>query len=292
MYKIIVTGCAGFIGSHLSEELLKKGHQVTGIDNFDPFYSRKIKQANMAGFINHQSFSFFDNDLTNEETTDKIFSSGADIVIHLAGKAGVRPSIQAPQSYIDHNITATRVILAAMEKYNIKKMAFASSSSVYGNNPQTPWGENLNVDNPISPYAVSKKACELLNHTWYHLYNTDIINMRFFTVYGPRQRPDLAIHKFIKMMFKGTPITLFGDGSTSRDYTFISDTIAGICRATDYLMSHEGVFETINLGNNHPISLSDLVQKIAKATKTQPNIERLPMQPGDVNVTYANIGKA
>lgn len=292
MYKIIVTGCAGFIGSHLSEELLNQGHLVTGIDNFDPFYPREVKQANMAGFINHKSFSFFDNDLTNEETTDKIFSSGADIVIHLAGKAGVRPSIQAPQSYIDHNITATRVVLSAMEKYNIKKLAFASSSSVYGNNPQTPWNEDLNVDNPISPYAFSKKACELLNHTWHHLYNTDIINMRFFTVYGPRQRPDLAIHKFIKMMFEGTPLTLFGDGSTSRDYTFISDTVAGICQATDYLMSHTGVFETVNLGNNHPISLSDLVRKIAEATKTQPKVERLPMQPGDVNVTYANIGKA
>jgi UDP-glucuronate 4-epimerase len=292
MYKIIVTGCAGFIGSHLSEELLKKGHQVTGIDNFDPFYPRDIKQANMAGFINHKAFSFFENDLTNEETTDKIFSSGADIVIHLAGKAGVRPSIQAPQSYIDHNITATRVVLSAMAKYNIKKLAFASSSSVYGNNSQTPWHEDLNVDNPISPYAFSKKACELLNHTWHHLYNTDIINMRFFTVYGPRQRPDLAIHKFIKMMFEGTPLTLFGDGSTSRDYTFISDTVSGICKAADYLMSHTRVFETVNLGNNHPISLSGLVQKIAEATKTQPKIERLPMQPGDVDVTYANIDKA
>ncbi len=292
MYKIIVTGCAGFIGSHLSEELLKKGHQVVGIDNFDPYYPRETKQANMAGFFDHKSFYFFENDLTNEETTEKIFASGADIVIHLAGKAGVRPSIQAPQSYIDHNITATRVVLSAMEKYNIKKLAFASSSSVYGNNPQTPWSEKLNVDNPISPYAFSKKACELLNHTWHHLYNVDIINMRFFTVYGPRQRPDLAIHKFIKMMFEGTPLTLFGDGSTSRDYTFISDTVFGICQAADYLMSHSGVFETVNLGNNHPISLNGLVQKIAEATKTQPKIERLPMQPGDVDITYANIEKA
>ncbi|WP_291860921.1 GDP-mannose 4,6-dehydratase [Marinilabilia sp.] len=292
MYKIIVTGCAGFIGSHLTEELLKKGHQVTGIDNFDPFYDPEIKRSNLSGFINHPSFSFFETDLTDEEATDKIFSKGADIVIHLAGKAGVRPSIQDPQSYIENNITTTRVILSAMEKYHIKKMAFASSSSVYGNNSQTPWHEKLNVDNPISPYAFSKKSCELLNHTWHHLYNLDVINMRFFTVYGPRQRPDLAIHKFTKMMFEGTPLTLFGDGSTSRDYTFISDTVSGICSAADYLMTNNNVFETINLGNNHPISLNNLVEKITEATGTQPKIERFPMQPGDVDITYADISKA
>jgi nucleoside-diphosphate-sugar epimerase len=292
MVKIIVTGCAGFIGSHLTEDLLQKGNQVTGIDNFDPFYDPEIKRSNLSGFINHPSFSFFETDLTDEEATDQIFSKGADIVIHLAGKAGVRPSIQDPQSYIENNITTTRVILSAMEKYHIKKLAFASSSSVYGNNTQTPWHEKLNVDNPISPYAFSKKSCELLNHTWHHLYNLDVINMRFFTVYGPRQRPDLAIHKFTKMMFEGTPLTLFGDGSTSRDYTFINDTVSGIYSASDYLMTHNNVFETINLGNNHPISLNNLVEKIADATGTQPKIERLPMQPGDVDITYADISKA
>ncbi|WP_010665500.1 GDP-mannose 4,6-dehydratase [Marinilabilia salmonicolor] len=292
MYKIIVTGCAGFIGSHLTETLLSRGHIVTGIDNFDPFYDPAIKRKNLSDFINHPSFSFFENDLTGEESTSQIFSKGADIVIHLAGKAGVRPSIQDPQSYIENNITSTRIVLSAMEKYQIKKLAFASSSSVYGNNLKTPWHENLIVDNPISPYAFSKKACELLNHTWHHLYETDIINMRFFTVYGPRQRPDLAIHKFTKMMFEDTPLTLFGDGSTSRDYTFISDTVAGICGAVDYLMSHNNVFETVNLGNNHPISLNDLVTKIAEATATKPKIKRLPMQPGDVDVTFADISKA
>lgn len=292
MYKIIVTGCAGFIGSHLTETLLTRGHAVTGIDNFDPFYDPKIKKSNISGFINHPSFTFFENDLTNEETTNNIFSKGADIVVHLAGKAGVRPSIQDPQSYIENNITSTRIVLSAMEKYQIKKLAFASSSSVYGNNPNTPWHEKLNVDNPISPYAFSKKACELLNHTWHHLYATDIINMRFFTVYGPRQRPDLAIHKFTKMMFEDTPLTLFGDGSTSRDYTFISDTVVGICGAIDYLMSNDNVFETVNLGNNHPVSLSNLVTKIAEATTKKPKINRLPMQPGDVDVTFADISKA
>ncbi|PRY99833.1 GDP-mannose 4,6-dehydratase [Marinilabilia salmonicolor] len=292
MYKIIVTGCAGFIGSHLTEALLSKGHIVTGIDNFDPFYDPQIKKSNISGFISHPSFTFFENDLTNEETTNNIFSKGADIVVHLAGKAGVRPSIQDPQSYIENNITSTRVVLSAMEKYQIKKLAFASSSSVYGNNPKTPWHEKLNVDNPISPYAFSKKACELLNHTWHHLYGTDIINMRFFTVYGPRQRPDLAIHKFTRMMLEGTPLTLFGDGSTSRDYTFISDTVAGICGAVDCLMANNKVFETVNLGNNHPVSLKNLVTKISEATATEPTIKRLPMQPGDVDVTFADISKA
>jgi UDP-glucuronate 4-epimerase len=292
MYKIIVTGCAGFIGSHLTEALLKNGHQVIGIDNFDPFYDPLIKKINLDGFINHDRFSFFENDLTDETSTCKIFSERADIVVHLAGKAGVRPSIQAPQDYIENNITATRIILNCMQRADIRKLAFASSSSVYGNNPNTPWHENLNVDNPISPYAFSKKACELLNHTWHYLYNLDIINMRFFTVYGPRQRPDLAIHKFTRMIFNEEPLTLYGDGNTSRDYTFVSDTVFGVCKTIDYLMNNENVFDTINLGNNHPVSLNKLVEKIAEATGITPFIKQLPMQPGDVNTTFANIDKA
>lgn len=292
MQKIIVTGCAGFIGSHLSETLLNKGFKVIGIDNLDPFYDPAIKRSNLGNFIDHGNFEFFESDLTDEDSTFKIFNKGADVVVHLAGKAGVRPSIEDPQSYIEDNITATRVVLSAMQKNNLRKLAFASSSSVYGNNPNTPWSEDLNVDNPISPYAFSKKSCELLNHTWHHLYDLDIINMRFFTVYGPRQRPDLAIHKFIRMMFDGTPLTLFGDGTTSRDYTYISDTVSGIIGAISYLMNHEKIFETVNLGNNHPVSLNNLVTKIAEAIGTEPAIERLPMQPGDVNITFANIDKA
>lgn len=292
MYKIIVTGCAGFIGSHLTETLLSEGHKVYGIDNFDPFYDPSVKESNLENFINDENFTFYEEDLTHGEKIREIFSVGADVVVHLAAKAGVRPSIEAPQSYIDHNITATQAVLNAMHQNGIRKMAFASSSSVYGNNPQTPWHEDLNVDNPISPYAFTKKACELLNHTWHHLYNIDIINMRFFTVYGPRQRPDLAIHKFTKMMYEGTPLTLFGDGSTSRDYTFISDTISGIRKAILYLLGNDGIFETINLGNNHPIPLKELVAKIAEATDIQPNIKHIAMQPGDVNITFADIGKA
>lgn len=292
MLKIVVTGCAGFIGSHLSETLLKEGHQVVGIDNFDPYYSTSIKRDNLKNCFNHSNFLFFEKDLRDETAINKIFSKSADIVVHLAGKAGVRPSIEEPQSYIDHNITATRVVLDAMKKNNIRKLAFASSSSVYGNNPETPWHENINVDNPISPYAFSKKSCELLNHTWHHLYGFDIINMRFFTVYGPRQRPDLAIHKFTRMMLENIPLTLFGDGSTARDYTYISDTVSGIKGVVSYLMRHESVFEVLNLGNNQPVSLSKLVRKISEATSIAPKIERLSMQPGDVDITFASIEKA
>lgn len=292
MNKIIVTGCAGFIGSHLSETLLKEGHKVIGIDNFDPYYSPAIKRENLKNCFSDKNFLFFEKDLRDEASVHKIFSEGADIVVHLAGKAGVRPSIEAPQSYIDHNITSTRVVLDAMKKNNITKLAFASSSSVYGNNPQTPWHEEINVDNPVSPYAFSKKSCELLNYTWHHLYKFDIINMRFFTVYGPRQRPDLAIHKFTRMMFENVPLTLFGDGSSARDYTYVSDTVSGILGVISYLMSHNSVFEIVNLGNNHPVTLKELVQKISQVTGIDPKIERLPVQPGDVDITYADIRKA
>lgn len=292
MLKTIVTGSAGFIGSHLTQALLDEGHSVTGIDNFDPFYHRSIKEANMAPFIHHPKFSFHEADLTHESTVSDLFASDTDVVVHLAGKAGVRPSIKNPQGYIDHNISATRVVLSAMQKSGIKKLAFASSSSVYGNNPHTPWHEELDVNNPISPYAFSKKACELLNHTWHHLYDFDIVNMRFFTVYGPGQRPDLAIHKFTRMIFDGTPLPLFGDGSTSRDYTYVTDTVSGIKGVMNYLMNNTGIFETVNLGNNQPVSLKDLVNALALATNMKPAINRLPMQPGDVNITFADIGKA
>ena len=292
MNTIIVTGCAGFIGSHLSETLLTQGHKVIGIDNFDPFYSQDIKRHNLRKCKDYKNFIFFEKDLKEESAIKAIFSKGADIVVHLAGKAGVRPSIDNPQSYIDNNITATRVVLDAMKSAHIRKLAFASSSSVYGNNPQRPWNENINVDHPISPYAFTKKSCELLNHTWHHLSGFDIINMRFFTVYGPGQRPDLAIHKFTRMMFEGQPLTLFGDGSTARDYTFVTDTVNGIIGVIDYLLSHESVFEVLNLGNNQPVTLRDLVKEISLATGITPKIERLPMQPGDVDVTCADIEKA
>jgi nucleoside-diphosphate-sugar epimerase len=293
MATIIVTGCAGFIGSHLSEKLLKNGHQVIGIDNFDPFYHWQIKERNLSGFINHPAFRFIEVDLADFQPLAKSLKHDQiDVVVHLAGKAGVRPSIDDPQAYIRANITATQNVLDLMKHKNIKKMAFASSSSVYGNTKETPFHEGQDVNQPISPYAFTKKACELMNHTYHALYRMDIVNLRFFTVFGPRQRPDLAIHKFTKLILNGEEIPMFGDGSTSRDYTYYEDTISGIESAIHYLQNHEQVYEIINLGNNQPVKLSDMIAAIEKACGIKANIKQLPMQPGDVDITFANIEKA
>lgn len=292
MYKIVVTGCAGFIGSHLTEKLLALGYEVTGIDNFDPFYDVSIKKKNLSGFFNHPNFQFLEIDLSNKDALYENLSAGIDLVVHLAGKAGVRPSIEDPQGYITANIVATQNILDLMKDRDIRKMAFASSSSVYGNCRETPFHEGLDVSLPISPYAATKKTCELINHTYHYLHGLDIINMRFFTVFGPRQRPDLAIHKFTKLIREGKQISMFGDGSTARDYTYIEDTLSGILGAILYLLNNEKVYETVNLGNNHPVLLRDMIAAIYEATGEKPNIEQLPMQPGDVDITYADITKA
>jgi nucleoside-diphosphate-sugar epimerase len=291
MTKILVTGSAGFIGSHLCEALLEQGYSVAGIDNFDPFYKKEYKLHNLKVNQKHDNFTFHEVDLKSKKMIEPAFEE-VDVVIHLAGKAGVRPSIEDPQSYIENNISVTENVLSVMYKKGIMKLLFASSSSVYGNNPNTPWSETLDVNNPISPYAFTKKACELLNHSFHHLYNIDILNLRFFTVFGPRQRPDLAIHKFIKMMYNEEPIPMFGDGSTSRDYTYVKDTVAGIIAAMDYILTNENIFDIVNLGHHHPVKLIDLINAIGKATGKTPNIEQKSMQPGDVNITYADIEKA
>jgi len=291
MRSIVVTGCAGFIGSHLTEKLLKLGHRVIGIDNFDTFYPKKVKVENLKTFLQNPSFEFHELDLRSESNLDGI-EDQVDLVVHLAGKAGVRPSIEDPQGYIDSNISASRNVLDFMRKKGIKKLAFASSSSVYGNNKDVPFSEKHNVDRAISPYAFSKKSCEVLNHSYHHLYDLDIINMRFFTVFGPRQRPDLAIHKFLKLFRNNQPIPMFGDGSTARDYTYVDDTIDGIVKSCAYLFAHEKVFETINLGNSYPILLHDMIDTIAKTAKCQAKINYLPMQAGDVDQTYADISHA
>ncbi|WP_430973276.1 GDP-mannose 4,6-dehydratase [Sunxiuqinia rutila] len=290
---IVVTGCAGFIGSHLSEKLLAAGNQVIGIDNFDPFYDRQVKERNLSGFQNHPHFRFIEVDLANQEDLSReLAQEQIDVIVHLAGKAGVRPSIEDPQGYIRANITATQNILDVMKNKGIKKLAFASSSSVYGNTKETPFHEEQDVSRPISPYAFTKKACELLNYTYHSLYELDIINLRFFTVFGPRQRPDLAIHKFTRLILNGEEIPMFGDGSTSRDYTYYEDTVAGIQGAIDYLQTNQGVYETLNLGNNQPVKLSEMIAAIEKACGVKANIKQLPMQPGDVDITFANIEKA
>ena len=288
--KVLVTGAAGFIGSHLTEFLLAQGLEVLGVDNFDPFYPRAVKEANMGAFRNDPNFEFFELDLLDAQALQGL--PPFDTVVHLAAKAGVRPSIQDPQGYIDVNITATHRLLQLCVKRSVKKIAFASSSSIYGNSKHIPFIEEGHEYEPISPYAFTKRSCELMNYTYHHLYKLDIVNMRFFTVYGPRQRPDLAIHKFVKKLSMGESIEMYGDGSTSRDYTFVSDTVAGIYGVLTYLWRNEGVYQIVNLGNNKPVRLSHLIEIIGNALETVPIINCLPMQEGDVDITFADIEKA
>lgn len=291
MTSILVTGCAGFIGSHLTELLLSKGYRVIGIDNFDPFYDKKIKEKNLQKYLAHPNFIFQEINIQNFDQLIAI-QDKIDVVIHLAAKAGVLPSIKQSDDYILTNILGTRNILEMMKAKSIYKMLFASSSSIYGNNKSIPFTENQLVDEPISPYAYTKKSCELMNYTYHHLHNFDIINLRFFTVFGPRQRPDLAIHKFVKLIDENKSITMYGDGSTARDYTFVSDTVQGIYNAFKYIIENRHIYEIINLGNNHPVTLENLIQSIYELMGKKPNISRLPMQAGDVDITYADISKA
>jgi UDP-glucuronate 4-epimerase len=249
--KILVTGAAGFIGSHICEHFIKLGHFVIGIDNFDDFYSIKFKHLNLAELQGNSSFQFHKADIRDSKTLNSLFlSDQIDIVIHLAAKAGVRPSISSITEYYDVNVNGTLSLLESMRIHNVKKLLFASSSSVYGNNIKVPFSETDGVDNPISPYAATKKSGELLCHVYSHLYNFDITCLRFFTVYGPRQRPDLAIHKFTKLIDEGKPIPFYGDGSTSGDYTYIDDIVNGVSCALNYL---DG-YRIYNLGESKVIN--------------------------------------
>ena len=290
MVTILVTGCAGFIGSHVCTLLLNKGFNVIGVDNFDPFYSRTTKESNLAKFKTHPAFSFYEIDITTG--LDAIEATNIKAVIHLAAKAGVRPSIEDPAGYLNANIIGTQNVQEFMQARAITKLVFASSSSVYGNNKKIPFSEDDTVDNPISPYAFTKKACELMNYTFHHLYNIDIINLRFFTVYGPGQRPDLAIHKFVERISKGQPLVLFGDGETARDYTYVDDTVSGIYSALEYCLNNTGVYTTVNLGNNKPVKLNELVDIIYAAMGKEKNVVYEDMQAGDVDITFADIAKA
>jgi nucleoside-diphosphate-sugar epimerase len=290
MVTILVTGCAGFIGSHVCTLLLNKGFKVIGIDNFDPFYNRSVKELNLVKFKTNPAFSFYEIDIT--EGLDVVADEKIDAVIHLAAKAGVRPSIEDPAGYIKVNITGTQKVHEFMQARAIHKLIFASSSSVYGNNKKMPFSEDDNVDNPISPYAYTKKAGELMNYTLHHLYKADVINLRFFTVYGPGQRPDLAIHKFVERIAKDQSLVLFGNGDTARDYTYVDDTVSGIFSALQYCLQNTGVYTTVNLGNNKPVKLNELVEIIYDAMGKEKNIIYEAMQPGDVDITFADIAKA
>lgn len=291
MKKVLVTGCAGFIGSHTCEKLVAMGYKVVGIDNFDDFYPRSMKEDNIANLLTSGNLDFLEGNICNPEDLNKL-ASDVDLVIHLAAKAGVRPSTSDPDAFVETNINGTRQLLKWMHKNNIRKFVFGSSSSVYGNNKKVPFSETDNVDFPISPYAFTKKSCELLNYTYHHLCDIDVVNLRFFTVYGPRQRPDLAIRKFIRLIKADEPLPVFGDGSTSRDYTYVEDIVEGIIGAMNYVNEGTKVYETFNIGNNTPVKLSELLALLYEIFNKKPNLNYLPMQDGDVNKTYADISKA
>ncbi|KXH83472.1 GDP-mannose 4,6-dehydratase [Chryseobacterium kwangjuense] len=311
----LVTGGSGFIGSHLIERLLRNGHSVINVDNFDDFYAYQIKIKNTLESIDKISdFEFSDKetdiarladisqsdryqlyyqDIRDKQGLENIFKNHSiDLVIHLAALAGVRPSIERPLEYEEVNVRGTMNLWELCREYQIKKFICASSSSVYGNNEKTPFSETDNVDRPISPYAATKKSGEILGHVYHNLYDIDMIQLRFFTVYGPRQRPDLAIHKFTKLISEGQEIPFYGDGNTARDYTYIDDIIDGITKSILYLENHSGVYEIINLGESEVVTLTEMLSTIEKALGISAIKKNLPMQPGDVLKTSADITKA
>jgi len=286
---ILVTGAAGFIGSHLSERLVRQGMSVVGLDNFDPFYEPAVKWNNIAELLTSPNFKLVEGDIRNPVLAEKVFREGQfDMVVHLAAKAGVRPSIQDPAGYVDVNINGTVVLLEAARAAGIKKFIFASSSSVYGNNEKVPFSETDNVDNPISPYAATKKAGELICYTYSHLYGMDMTCLRFFTVYGPRQRPDLAIHKFARLIEQGKAIPVYGDGSMERDFTYIEDIIDGVVASMKQCQG----YHIYNLGESRPVRLDVLIAELEKALGKKAIIDRQPEQPGDVKRTFADVQKA
>lgn len=285
--RILITGAAGFIGSNLIRSLLQDGrYRIIGLDNFDAFYSREEKEKNISSFLEDKNFRFYEGDIRNKADLDAL--DDIDVIVHLAAKAGVRPSIKEPILYQEVNVGGTQNLLEFARRRMIRQFVFASSSSVYGINEQVPWSEGDKLM-PISPYASTKLSCEMLGHVYSHLYGIRFLALRFFTVYGPGQRPDLAIHKFFKSMIRGQTIPVFGDGSTSRDYTYVGDTVKGIEAAIWYDSSE---FEIINLGNHRTITLNDLIKAIESTCGKEAIIDRQPEQPGDVPQTYANIAKA
>jgi len=286
--KVLITGAAGFIGSHLSERLLAEGRTVVGVDNFDDFYDPQIKRGNISDCLKEKSFQLIEADIRDSTAMDKTVGDGIEIIVHLAAKASVRPSVAQPLLYADVNVNGTMVLLEAAKKHKVGRFIFGSSSSVYGNNKKVPFSEDDNVDFPISPYAATKKAGELICHTYYYLYGIHITCLRFFTVYGPRQRPDLAIHKFAKLIEQNKPIPVYGDGTMMRDFTYIDDIIDGTVAAMNKC---EG-FNIYNLGESQPITVHDLITEIEKALGKKAVKKYLPSQPGDVERTYADISKA
>lgn len=286
----LITGGAGFIGSHVGERLLRDGHAVWAFDDLNAFYDPQFKRRNLRDLqALAKPFEFCHGDITDRAALDEVFAAAHfDQVIHLAARAGVRPSLADPALYQRVNVEGTVNVLEAARQHGVKKITLASSSSVYGLNSRTPFSESDTVTTPMSPYAASKLAGEALGHVWHHLYGMDVAMLRFFTVYGPRQRPDLAIYKFAKLILAGKPIPVFGDGTAARDYTFVSDTVDGILACTQ----RELGYEIFNLGESQVVTLSRMIELLEGALGKKAIIDLQPLQPGDVPITYANIDKA
>lgn len=291
--RVLLTGAAGFIGSHVAEALLSRGCRVVGVDNFDPFYSPEEKRENLATALEDDRFRLLEADCAElEELEAELAGEGVDVVVHLAAKAGVRPSLEEPISYARANVVGTQVMLEWARRRGVGRFIYASSSSVYGEQEKVPFSEDDPVGRPISNYAATKRAGELLCHTYHHLYGISVLALRLFTVYGPRQRPDLAIRKFGELMLRGEPIPMYGDGSSERDYTWIEDVVQGVLAAVSRTAEEGPEYEIVNLGGNRTTELRRLIELIGEALGVDPVIRRLPEQPGDVPRTYAEIEKA
>lgn len=297
--RILVTGAAGFIGSWVSEALLRRGDEVVGVDNFNPFYDPALKEANVreveaVAAVQEGRFRLVRADIVSSDALDTLFErpeSRPDVVCHLAAWAGVRPSIVSPMVYQENNVAGTVRLLELCRRHGVRSFVFASSSSVYGARKRVPFHEDDPVDDPISPYAATKKTGELFGYTYAHLFGIRFVGLRFFTVYGPRQRPEMAIHLFARRILDRSPIRMFGDGSSSRDYTYIEDITQGVVAAIDRAWTTEG-YRIYNLGGSETTTLAELVTRIEVACGVKARVEMLPEQPGDVPRTFADIDRA
>jgi UDP-glucuronate 4-epimerase len=291
--RILLTGGAGFIGSHVAEALIRRGMKLSIVDNLDNFYAPGRKRLNLEEIRNAGSYEFFEADVRVMDGLRKVAERvQPEIVIHLAARAGVRPSIEQPALYESVNVGGTVNLLEIARQFKVQRLIFGSSSSVYGITNSVPFCEADLKTRPISPYAATKLAAESMCYTYTHLYGLTAICLRFFTVYGPRQRPDLAIHKFTALIESGKPIPVYGDGSMGRDYTYVDDIVAGVVASLGYTPDPKLSFEIFNLGNSHPVRLRELIAQLEAATGKKAVQERLPVQPGDVPITWANIDKA
>ena len=286
--RVIVTGGAGFIGSHVVDALLARGESVVCIDEFNDYYDPRIKRHNLRGALRSERFRLVEGDLGDEAVLTETFRENPDALVHLAARAGVRPSLEEPALYYRVNCEGSAKLLEACRAAGVSRVVFASSSSVYGGNTKVPFHEDDPVERPVSPYAASKRAGELLCHTYHHLYGMHTSCLRFFTVYGPRQRPEMAIHKFTRLLTAGKPIPLFGDGSSSRDYTYVDDIVDGVVRSLD----RPNGFRIYNLGESRTVTLRELTEKLAAALGVELRADRQPAQPGDVDTTYADVSRA